>query len=68
MTVEQLIAAKMAERADKGFHLVVKYDNRCSFNYYASTKEIFDAKFAKFVSMIGKTDAAGSTILAVSAA
>ena len=67
MTAEQLIAAKMAERAAKGFHFVVNFDNRGPFNYYAATKEEFGRVFAKYASRIGKTDETGSTVISVAA-
>jgi len=67
MTAELIIANAMARRAANGLHMVVEFDNRSPFNFFAANKADFDRAFANFTSRIGKVDEAGSTIVSVRA-
>lgn len=65
MTVDQLIAAKKAERIANKLAFTMTFDNTPSFTYYAASRGDFEKKLAAAKRRVGVKDAAGSTCTGV---
>lgn len=66
MNIENLIAAKKAERRNAGLHIHVEFENREPFDRYPRDEAQRDEIVAAFEAMIGIPDEAGAIVKSVS--